>query len=82
MRRLTLVRIAGMVLVSAAVAACATSGAQRVAKDTTPSWMKYEVTGSRIKRTPGPRGLPEQADFVRSVPSYQDLSLAPALVIR
>jgi len=52
----------------------------RVVRDTTPSWMKYELTGTRIPRAAGPRGHAESASFVtRTSPS--GLLLMPGAVV-
>lgn len=50
----------------------------RAVRDRTPSWMKYQVTGSRIARPVDGHGKPITADMVRST-SREDLSLLPSV---
>lgn len=81
MKTFNVVRIAGTLLVSATFVGCGTTlGSYRAVQDTTPSWMKYQVTGSRIKRSTNNRGQATSADFVRST-SSRDLALLPSLTI-
>jgi hypothetical protein len=60
------VRTASTILVAVVLLGCSTSPAHRPAQDRTPSWMKYEVTGSRIVRRTDGRGAAQTADSVKS----------------
>jgi hypothetical protein len=80
MGRLKIVRVAGALLVSAAVlTGCSNAPAQKetpVAQaksatqpDRTPRWMKYKTSSSRIARPTDGSGRPISADMVQSTDS-------------
>lgn len=81
MARLKIVRVAGALLVSAAVlTGCSSAPAQKetpvaeaksasVSKDKTPRWMKYRTSSSRIARPTDGNGRPISADMVQSTDS-------------
>ena len=85
MARLNIVRVAGALLVSAAVlTGCSSAPAQKetpvaearsaaqaksVTKDRTPRWMKYRTSSSRIARPTDGNGRPISADMVLSTDS-------------
>ena len=77
MARLNIVRVAGVLLVSAAVlTGCSSAPAQKetpvaaaktaTTKDRTPHWMKYRTSSSRIARPTDGNGRPISADMVQS----------------
>lgn len=52
----------------------------KVVQDSTPSWMKYETTGTRIRRPVGPTGHPDSATLVtRTTP--RGLLLLPGVFV-
>lgn len=80
MRVSNVIQIAGVAVAAFLLVGCA-GEPTKVARDSTPSWMKQEVTGSRIRLRPGPRGQAASASFVTRVPP-RDLALMPGVVIR
>jgi hypothetical protein len=74
------VRAASSLAVALALVGCAANpGVYKPAQDTTPSWMKSQVTGSRIPRRTDGRGKAISADFVRSV-SPSEFGTLPGIV--
>jgi hypothetical protein len=79
MARLNIVRVAGALLVSAAVlTGCSSAPAQKetpvaqaksATQDRTPRWMKYRTSSSRIARPTDGTGRPISADMVQSTDS-------------
>jgi hypothetical protein len=80
MARLKIVRVAGALLVSAAVlTGCSNAPAQKevpvaqqaksATQDRTPRWMKYRTSSSRIARPTDGNGRPISADMVQSTDS-------------
>jgi hypothetical protein len=79
MARLNIVRVAGALLVSAAVlTGCSNAPAQKetpvaqaksATQDRTPRWMKYRTSSSRIARPTDGSGRPISADMVQSTDS-------------
>jgi hypothetical protein len=77
MARLKIVRVAGALLVSAAVlTGCSSTPAEKetpvaqqaksATQDRTPRWMKYRTSSSRIARPTDGTGRPISADMVQS----------------
>jgi hypothetical protein len=60
------VRTASTILVSVVLLGCAAGPTHKPVQDRTPSWMKYQVTGSRIVRRTDGRGEAKTADSVKS----------------
>lgn len=81
MRVSNFIQIAGIAAVAFLLIGCAEQPT-RVVQDATPKWMKYEVTGSRIRRTVGPRGETNSASFVTGVRRQRDLALMPGIVLQ
>ena len=78
MNRIT--RLAGAVIVLIA-AGCAGAPSGSSTPDRTPEWMKYAVTGSRIRRPLDGNGRPEgQTPVVNTSPSAIDK--VPSVTIR
>ena len=79
MAKLKIVRLAGALVVSAAVSmGCSSAPAQKQApvaqaksatQDRTPRWMKYRTSSSRIARPTDGNGRPISADMVLSTDS-------------
>jgi 5-formyltetrahydrofolate cyclo-ligase len=72
------VRTASTILVSVVLLGCAASPTHKPVQDRTPSWMKYQVTGSRITRRTDGRGASQTADSVKST-SPAELVLLPGV---
>lgn len=53
---------------------------QRAKRDRTPSWQKYQVSGSRIARRLDANGKPMSADFVQSTTS-KGLEMLPGVTM-
>lgn len=80
MRVSNVVQISGAVIAAFLLAGCA-SGPTRPVPDSTPSWMKYEVSGSRIKRRVDANGEPSSASFVTRT-NAANLALMPGLSVQ
>lgn len=96
MAKLQVVRASGVLILSAILFGCASApgpqqanttqaehakARQRVAsRDRTPSWQKYQVSGSRIPRYLDASGRPLSADFVNSTTS-EGLHMLPAVTM-
>ncbi len=90
MARLRIVRVAGALLVSAAVlTGCSSAPAQKetpvaqarsVTPDKTPRWMKYRTSSSRIARPTDGSGRPISADMVQSADSAS-LHMLPSVTM-
>ncbi|WP_129640950.1 hypothetical protein [Peristeroidobacter agariperforans] len=95
MAKLEVVCASGALMLSALLLGCANAPSQRladasqaqaapakraVAKDRTPSWQKYRVSGSRIARTLDANGKPTTADYVQSTTS-DGLHMLPAVTM-
>jgi hypothetical protein len=79
MNKLKSTRLAGFIVVVAAAAGCA--GTPSSAPDRTPSWQKYTVTGSHIRRPVDGNGNPEgQGSVVVTTPS--ELEKLPSVTVR
>lgn len=91
MARLNIVRVAGALLVSAAVlTGCSSTPAQKetpvaqarsATQDRTPRWMKYRTSSSRIARPTDGSGRPISADMVQSTDS-NGLYQLPSVTMR
>lgn len=81
MRVSNIVQMTAIAIAAALMVGCATPPT-RVAQETSPKWMKYEVTGTRIRRTAGPRGDASSASFVTGVRRQRDLALMPGVVLQ
>lgn len=95
MAKLEIVRASGALILSAILLGCAsTSDRQSAAtpakadqathrtasRDRTPSWQKYQVSGSRIARRLDANGKPTSADFVQSTTS-KGLEMLPGVTM-
>lgn len=80
MARLNIVRVAGALVISAAVlTGCSSTPAEKetpvaqqaksATQDRTPHWMKYRTSSSRIARPTDGSGRPISADMVQSTDS-------------
>lgn len=90
MAKLDYVRASGALIVvavlSAAVMGCSSTPSQpksaaqarAATQDRTPSWQKYQVSGSRIARRLDKSGRPMSADMVQSTTS-QGLDMMPGV---
>jgi len=80
MNKLKRTRLAGFIVVLVAAAGCV--GTPSSAPDRTPSWMKYSVTGSHIRRPVDGKGNPEGQIPVTVVATPEDLSNLPSVTVR
>lgn len=96
MAKLELVRASSVLILSAILFGCANAPDQQspstaqaepakakqrtVTRDRTPSWQKYQVSGSRISRRLDASGKPTSADFVHSTTS-EGLQMLPAVTM-
>lgn len=95
MAKLEIVRASGALILSAILVGCAsapgdkqsgvteartTRVAHRAKQDRTPSWQKYQVSGSRIARRLDANGKPTSADFVQST-TGGGLHMLPAVTM-
>jgi PBP1b-binding outer membrane lipoprotein LpoB len=87
MAKLDIVRASGALILAAILMGCSSAPTQSTAsaaqaraakQDRSPSWQKYEVTGSRIARRLDKSGKPMSADMVQSTTS-QGLSMLPGV---
>lgn len=78
MSTLNLARATGVLLLSAVLMGCSSTPAP--VQDRTPSWMKYQVSSSRIARRTDAKGRPISADFVHST-TPEGLLLLPAVTV-
>ena len=85
MAKLEIARASGVLVLSAILFGCASAPSPQqaataqaesakanqrvVTRDRTPSWQKYQVSGSRISRRLDATGKPMSADFVHSTTS-------------
>lgn len=91
MARLNVVRVAGALLVSAAVLmGCSSAPAKQeapvaqtrsAAQDRTPKWLKYRTSSSRIARHTDGNGRPMSADMVQSTDS-DSLIMLPSVTMQ
>jgi hypothetical protein len=72
--------LAGFIVVLAAASGCA--GTPSSPPDRTPSWMKYSVTGSHIRRPLDENGNPEGQTPVVSTKTPEDLENLPSVTVR
>lgn len=95
MAKLEVVCASGALMLSALLLGCANAPSQpqadasqaqaapakgAAAKDRTPSWQKYRVSGSRIARTLDANGKPKTADYVQSTTS-NGLQMLPGVTM-
>lgn len=80
MRVSNVVQISGGVIAAFLLAGCA-NGPTRPVPDSTPSWMTYEVSGSRIKRRVDPNGDAGSASFVTRT-NAKNLALMPGVAVK
>lgn len=92
MATFTIARASGALMLSAMLMGCSTAPTTPAStstasttstartQDRTPSWMKYQVSGSRIARRTDGEGNPITADFVRST-SVQELQMLPGVMV-
>lgn len=95
MAKLEIMSASGALILSAFVMGCASAPNQQatatqvketqathrtVNRDRTPSWQKYQVSGSRISRHLDANGKPTSADFVQSTTS-KGLEMMPAVTM-
>lgn len=71
------------VSISAVVLAalCGCAGVPKTPPDRTPSWMKYQVVGSRIHRNIDVSGQPDSAHYVVSVEAAELRRLPGAKIV-
>jgi hypothetical protein len=92
MAKLELMSVTGALLLSSVLMGCSSAptqpstvaqpsaSAQRAAQDRTPSWQKYQVSGSRIARRMDKTGKPLSADFVQST-TGEGLHMLPGVTM-
>lgn len=78
MSTLKLARTSGALVLSAVLMGCSSNPTPT--PDRTPSWMKYQVSGSRIARRTDAKGKPISADFVHST-TPEGLLMLPAVTV-
>lgn len=78
MRVSKFMQFAGVAAVAILSQACTSGNPVRPVQDKTPSWLKYEVTGSRIRRPAGVNGQAESASFVTRT-NADGLAMLPAI---
>jgi hypothetical protein len=80
MNKLERARLAGFIVVLGAAAGCA--GTPSSTPDRTPSWQKYTVTGSHIRRPVDGNGNPEGQGSIVITDSPADLERLPSVTVR
>jgi hypothetical protein len=90
MAKLDILSATGALVLSAVLMGCssaptvrpeAVAPARVASQDRTPSWQKYQVSGSRIARRMDKTGKPLSADFVQSTTSNA-LHMLPAVTMK